>query len=394
MAAALGAEGALRRRHRRRRLARAGDRLLPRQEPRHHGRGRSGEELHRLRRRRAQHDDHPRELPHPRGSGVLQGERQALRGSRRRPRLQHALLPAGPPDARPLRPRDHHRQRARRGQPTPRHRLACDLSGRDRPALPGDGPVRERHVAGAGCALPPTGRDHPPRRRGLGLRARRRPAGDRDPPVHGGDRDRALERARHRGRDDPRARPDRHGRQRHGRLVEPRRRPGRRAAPDHDAHPPGLRDRAGEAVPRRGGRLLADARLRLADRPRGVFDRRRDRALHDLLRQGDVFVPRVLGAPRPRALPPARAHPRAALVDRPLRPVSRLQPHSRGDGARRLPRFHGLGNVRVQGSADRRDDARRARRHRRDADVDRPVRARALPHRHPRFELAAAAVSH
>ena len=44
------------------------------------------------------------------------------------------------------------------------------------------------HLAGAGSALPPARRDHPPRRRRLGLRARGRPAGDRDPSVHRGRR--------------------------------------------------------------------------------------------------------------------------------------------------------------------------------------------------------------
>ena len=48
---------------------------------------------------------------------------------------------------------------------------------------------------------------------------------------HRGDGDRALERPRHRGRDDARARQDGHGRERDGRLVDARRRPRRRAAP-------------------------------------------------------------------------------------------------------------------------------------------------------------------
>ena len=104
--------------------------------------------------------------------------------------------------------------------------------------------------------------------------------------------------------------------QRRRRLVDARLRPRRRPAPDHDAHPPGLRHRAGEAVPRRGHRLGADARLRLADRPRRVPDRRRDRALHDLQVDRDPPVPRVLRAPRARALPAARAPQRAADVDR------------------------------------------------------------------------------
>ena len=53
VAPAVGAEGPLRRRHRRRRLARPRHGVLPGQEPRHHRRGRPREELHRLRRRRA-----------------------------------------------------------------------------------------------------------------------------------------------------------------------------------------------------------------------------------------------------------------------------------------------------------------------------------------------------
>ena len=86
------------------------------------------------------------------------------------------------------------------GIDSPRH-----LPGRDRQALPRDGPLAGRHLARAGGALPPAGRDHPPRRGRVGLRARRRPAGRRDPPVHRGDRHRARERPRHRRRDDPRA---------------------------------------------------------------------------------------------------------------------------------------------------------------------------------------------
>ena len=54
-----------------------------------------------------------------------------------------------------------------------------------------------------------------------------------------------------------RARRVRPGRERDRGLVVARRPARRPAAPDHDAHPPGLRHRAGEAVPRRRPRLVA-----------------------------------------------------------------------------------------------------------------------------------------
>ena len=107
-------------------------------------------------------------------------------------------------------------------------------------------------------ALPPAGRDHPPRRGRLGLRERRRPCSaprsTRTPRSPGID----VEDGRVHGRaDEPRRHLLRHGRLLHGRLVDPDRRHGRRAAADLDEHPPGLRHRAGQAVPRRGDRLVA-----------------------------------------------------------------------------------------------------------------------------------------
>ena len=75
----------------------------------------------------------------------------------------------------------------------------------------------------------------------------------------------------------------------HRRLVDASRRPRGRAAPDHHPHPPGLRDGADEAVPRRDHRLVADARVHLADRPGRVPDRRRDRAVHDLQAESGRF---------------------------------------------------------------------------------------------------------
>ena len=70
---------------------------------------------------------------------------------------------------------------------------------------PGDAGARPaRRLSDPGRALPPARRRDPPRRGGLGPRARRRPRRRRDPPLHRGHRDRALERARGGGADQPR----------------------------------------------------------------------------------------------------------------------------------------------------------------------------------------------
>ena len=79
---------------------------------------------------------------------------------------------------------------------------------------------------------------------------------------------------------------------------------------------------------------------------------------------GHALVPRVLGRSRHRAPAAAGADEGAAHLDGPLRPVARLQPDPRQDGDRQLPRLDGVGDVRLQGCADRRRDARRARRDR------------------------------
>ena len=117
------AQAPLRGRHRRRRLARARDRVLPREAARDHGRRDPREVVHRLGRLGPQHDDHPLELPHARGRGVLRRERAAVRAALGRARLQPHVLPARAPDARALGPGDDHDAGARRGQQAARDQV-------------------------------------------------------------------------------------------------------------------------------------------------------------------------------------------------------------------------------------------------------------------------------
>ena len=109
---------------------------------------------------------------------------------------------------------------------------------------------------------------------------------------------------------------------------------------------------------------------------------------------GTLLVPGVLGAPRARALPAARAAQGAALVDGALRPLARLQPDPRQDRARQLPPLRRLGDVRVQGGADRRTTLAELVATGRTPDLIAPF---ALERFHTDTlvsELAAAAVSH
>ena len=81
----------------------------------------------------------------------------------------------------------------------------ADLPGRDQEARAGDAGARpERRLSDPGRALPPARRGDPPRRGGLGPGARSRPRRGRDPSLHGGHRHRALERARRRRGHHPR----------------------------------------------------------------------------------------------------------------------------------------------------------------------------------------------
>ena len=110
---------------------------------------------------------------------------------------------------------------------------------------------------------------------------------------------------------------------------------------------------------------------------------------------GHVLVPRVLGAPRARALPPARAGPGPALVDGPLRPLARLQPHPRRRPSSTASSSRPAGAPTA--SRRRRSSARRSRSSSPPARRPRLIAPFALERFHTDTlvsELAAAAVSH
>ena len=389
---------ALRRRRHRRRLPRARDRLLPRA---NHGitRRRGARALlHRLGRVGPQHDDHPLELPHARGRRAsTTAASTSTRGSRPSSTSTCMFSQRGPPDARPLRARAARRCRSAREVnqllgidsrvvgPAEIGGLCPQLDLSDRPTWPIIGALYHRR-----------GRDHPPRRRRLGLRARRRPAGRRDPPEHRGDRDRAAATA----------------------GSAPSRRTAAASRPTSSSAPSPA-GRRSSATSRASGcpitthilqafvtepvkpfldldhRLGADARLRLADRPRRVPRRRRDRAVHDLQVERDVRVPRGLASRHTLELFPQLERLKVLRTWTGLCDLSPdYSPILGRDRARELPRLGRLGHLRLQGGADRRHDARRARRHGPNPGADRALRARALPQRPLVSELAAAAVSH
>ena len=150
--------------------------------------------------------------------------------------------------------------RASRGEPAPRHRQLVIVTAEEvKRALPADRHLVRGNLADRRRPVPPARRDHPPRRRRLGLREGR-PTGTgseihQDTEVTGID----VENGRVVGRRTPTAA---------GSPATPSiactagwstqvARPGRRQAPDLDEHPAGLRHRAGQAVPRRRHRLLA-----------------------------------------------------------------------------------------------------------------------------------------
>ncbi len=136
MAAARRAQAPLRRRGRRSRLARARDRVLPREAARHPRRLRARQVVHRLRRRGAEHDDHPLQLPHSRRRRVLPRERAPVRAPLGRARLQPHVLPARPPHARALGPGAGDDAGAGRGEQAARDQVERGRPAGDPRALP------------------------------------------------------------------------------------------------------------------------------------------------------------------------------------------------------------------------------------------------------------------
>ena len=110
-----------------------------------------------------------------------------------------------------------------------------------------------------------------------------------------------------------------------------------------------------------------------------------DRAVPDVLVQGDVPVRRGARQAHVDLFPQLAGTQDPPSVDRPLRHDARLQPDPGRHRGRGLHHRLRLGHVRLQGVADRRHDARRARRHEEDACAHRAVQARALLHRHARL---------
>ena len=235
-------------------------------------------------------------------------------------------------------------------------RLQGDRAGGDRPSRAGDVARPRRDLSGDGRPVSPARRDHPPRRGGLGVSQRRGLGRRRDPPVQEGHWDRALQRARLRCGPRRRA-PDRGGHrgQHHRRVELDGRRDGRRGAADHHAHPSGVRDRAAEAAARHRRGLLTDARLHLADRPRRVPGRGRDRARRPTASRAPSTSSRSARATRSSS-----SRSWSARGSSGAGPGSDITPdYSPILGRTEVDGFllsAGVGHLRLQGGADRRQD--------------------------------------
>ena len=253
----------------------------------------------------------------PEGARFYDASREALRGAVAGARLQPAVLAVRPPDARPHRPRDVRHGQPRRGQPPDGHRLAAHRPRRGPGARAGDGrrPTTPRIRSSARSTTRRAGSSATTRSSGASPAAPTR-AAPRSTPTPRSRASSAPTGASTRVRTN-------RGTVKAGVVLNctagwsslisdmagvP--------AADHDAHPAGVRDRADEAAARRGDRVLADARLHLADRPRRVPHGRGDRAVDDLPDAGHAELPAGGQPPHARAVPAARARAPAAGVGR------------------------------------------------------------------------------
>ena len=168
------AEGELRRRHHRRRRPRPVDRLLPRDPPRHHERRGPRGRLHRLGQHRPEHDDHPRQLRHPRGDPLLPALARAVPGPRGGDRRRDPPPDQGHLLGRPHRDGDAHRARPRPDEHGLRREDRHGHPGRAQGARPAGRPDRWRPLPGPRRLAPPRGRHGPPRPGRLGVRRRAR----------------------------------------------------------------------------------------------------------------------------------------------------------------------------------------------------------------------------
>ncbi len=162
--------------------------------------------LHRERQHRTQHDDHPRQLRHPRGDPLLPALARAVPGPRGGDRRRHPPPDQGHRLARPHRDGDAHRARPLRDEPGLRREDVHAHAGRAQGARPAAGPDRRRPIPGPRRVASRGGRHGPPRPGRLGVRRGRVAARRGPPPAHDGDLDAARGRPGRRRRDRPRAR--------------------------------------------------------------------------------------------------------------------------------------------------------------------------------------------
>ncbi len=334
------------------------------------------EVVHRLRCLGPQHDDHPLELPHARGRRVLRRERPPVRGALGRARLQPHVLAARAPDARALGPGDDHDAGARRGEQAPRDQLERHL------------PASHR-ASSAPSSTSPSG----PRIRSSARSTTRRAGSSATTRSSGASRARPIGAASRSTRTRRSSGFERSG----DRITAVETNRGRVECGQVVSATAGWSSLVGRLV---GLRLPITTHILqafvtepvkpfldvvLVSSQLHVYVSQTDRG--EFLIGAEIepyttykshrhaLVPRVLGGARDRAPPAARAHEGPAHVDGALRPLAGLQPDPRQDGDRQLPRLDGVGDVRLQGGADRRRHAGRARREREDARAHRAVRA-------------------